>query len=257
MTLGKRWLSASAVIAGALMLVGVLGSQTASAQPGPQAVPPPCPAPETVNGVDVCVDRGDGSVYHVGEPITVCVTVNIPQIAIFPPPPPPSVRVTSSVNGGPDRVLIEESFASGQRCINTMVAEPTGAETIRAVVAGTNGQAIASDTVNFTSVGQQPAVTADITIDRGPGSVYRQGEYVYICATVTPSTLPPPGLQARVLSFVNSAHVATFPLNAASGTQCFYAQISMPTGSETLRLDVLNAGTGELVATDSVSFFSF
>jgi hypothetical protein len=257
MTLGKRWLSASAVVAGALMLVGVLGSQTVSAQPSPRAVPPPCPAPETANGVDVCVDRGDGSVYHVGEPITVCVTVNVPQIAIFPPPPPPSVRVTSSVNGGPERVLIEESFASGQRCINTVVAEPAGAETIRAVVTGTNGQVIASDAVNFTSIGQQPAVTAGITIDRGAGAVYRQGEYVYICATVTPSTPPPAGLRARVLSFVNGAHVATFPLNSASGTQCFYAQISTPTGNETLRLDVLDAGSGQLVATDSVSFFSY
>lgn len=46
------------------------------------------------------MDRGAGAVYVEGDSIRICVTVNIAQIAIYPPPPPPLVRLTNVVNGG-------------------------------------------------------------------------------------------------------------------------------------------------------------
>jgi hypothetical protein len=144
-------------LAGVLAALGVLlaGATTANAQqPGPTAVGPFCPpASETVQGVDVCVDRGDGSTYRVGDPITICVTANIPQIAIFPPPPPPTVRLVSSTNGGPELVLFEGAFASGQRCFTYQIVPPTGTELMRVDVIDQNGRVFDSDVVTFFSVG--------------------------------------------------------------------------------------------------------
>src|SRR5215207_8295159 len=67
---------------------------------------PPCPVSEAPNGVDVCVDRGEGALYAEGDAIRICVTVNIPTILIFPPPPPPLVRLTNTVDGAAPRVLL-------------------------------------------------------------------------------------------------------------------------------------------------------
>lgn len=143
-----------AVVALAMLFASgtALRAGPASAQPGPTAIGD-CPVlPENVNGgVDVCIDRGDGSFYAGGQPITVCVTANVPQILIFPPPPPPTIRVTNSTNGGPERVLIEDSFASGQRCINGIIMAPTGAETVRAQAIGPDGGVIAEDVLTFTT----------------------------------------------------------------------------------------------------------
>jgi hypothetical protein len=143
-----------AVVALAMLLTSgpALRAEPAAAQPGPSAIGD-CPVlPENVaGGVEVCIDRGDGSVYTEGQPITVCVTANVPQILIFPPPPPPAIRVTNSTNGGPERVLIEVSFASGQRCMNGIINAPTGAETVRAQAIGQDGRVIAEDVLTFTT----------------------------------------------------------------------------------------------------------
>src|SRR3712207_667874 len=120
----------------ALVLVGVAApAPVAAQQPGTRAAAV-CPVPEVPNGVEVCVDRGAGASYYEGDPITICVTVNLPVIAIFPPPPEPLVRVTNAVNGGPAGVVLEDHFWHAQRCITATITPPLGQETIRAEVSG-------------------------------------------------------------------------------------------------------------------------
>jgi hypothetical protein len=106
------------------------------------------------SGVDVCVDRGDGAVYVEGEPITVCVTVSVPVILIYPPPPDPMVRVTNSTNGGPERAVLEERFNGGHRCFAGVITPPLGQDLFRAQVLGQGGGAIAQDEVRLVSVPQ-------------------------------------------------------------------------------------------------------
>lgn len=121
----------------------------------------PCPAAEAPHGVDVCVDRGDGATYAEGESITVCVTVNILVIQVFPPPPPPLVRLTNTVDGMPPRVFFEEALASGQRCLDGEIVPPLGDEVIVAEVLGPDGSLIASDTVSYRSVAAGPDTGLD------------------------------------------------------------------------------------------------
>jgi hypothetical protein len=133
----------------------------ASARSRPQAVAL-CPAAEAPGGVDVCIDRGDGAVYATGETITICVTVSIPMILIFPPPPPPLLRLTNTVNGMAPRVIFEEQLASGQRCLDAEITPPLGDEQILAEVLGPDGRVIAADTVTYRSTaGGQDSASAE------------------------------------------------------------------------------------------------
>ena len=157
-----------------LALFGVAAPGPARAQdPGAQAVAV-CPAPEALdeNGVAVCVDRGAGGVYYDGDPIAICVVVNLPVIAIFPPPPAPLVRVTNSVDGGAPRVLLEDHFWSGERCITSTITPPLGHETIRAEVSGP--ATYVWDETHYTSlphlVGGIPTLTLSYTDAQGPGT---------------------------------------------------------------------------------------
>ncbi|MGH2583382.1 MAG: hypothetical protein ACRDJE_00540 [Dehalococcoidia bacterium] len=154
-----------AVVVAALSLL-FIGVSSAGAQPGPTAVAPPCPPPDAAptEWIDLCIDRGEGATYQVGDPITFCVTAYIPQPATAAPPPPqsaidsplplPLVRVVNTVNGGPERVIFEEAFAGGQRCLTLSIVPPTGSELLRVdAVDQQNGRLIATDQVWFTSVG--------------------------------------------------------------------------------------------------------
>jgi hypothetical protein len=132
----------------------VVGSMPAAAQEPTAVEPvPSCPVPvENVQtGLDVCVDRGEGSIYREGESITICVTANLPVIAIYPPPPPPTIQVMGSVNGSPEQLIFETAMHSGQQCITSTIVPPTGQETIRAIAIGDNGQVTYTDQTNFWS----------------------------------------------------------------------------------------------------------
>ncbi len=146
----------SGVLAAGLLVVlvaTVAGATTAAAQ-SPQAVSGcPVPVENADNGVEVCVDRGEGAVYQAGDPITICVTANIPVILIFPPPPPPAIRVLSSTNGGPEQLLFQVAMQSGQECRTFTIVPPYGQELIRAEAVGSDGRAFASDSTTFVSVG--------------------------------------------------------------------------------------------------------
>ena len=133
----------------ALTLLGlatILPVRTAAGQPAGA-----CPAPEALDGVEVCVDRGEGAIYLEGESIRICVTVSIPTILIFPPPPPPLVRLTNTVDGIAPRVLFEEAFSSGQRCLDATITPPLGEEVILAEVLSPDGWVIATDAVTYRS----------------------------------------------------------------------------------------------------------
>jgi hypothetical protein len=153
-----------ATVVAALSLL-VIEVSSAAAQPGPTAVAPPCPPADDAptEWIDLCIDRGEDATYQLGDPITVCVTAYIPQPATAAPPsqtgtaspmPLPMVQVVNSVNGGPERVIFEEAFAGGQRCLDLSIGTPTGSEYLRVdVVDQQNGRLIATDEVWFTSAG--------------------------------------------------------------------------------------------------------
>ena len=129
-----------------LGLATVLPVRAATEQPADA-----CPAPEAPDGVEVCVDRGEGAVYLEGDAIRICVTVSIPTILIFPPPPPPLVRLTNTVDGSAPRILFEEAFASGQRCLDATIIPPLGDEVILAEVMSPDGRVLAKDAVIYRS----------------------------------------------------------------------------------------------------------
>jgi hypothetical protein len=152
-----------AAVVAALSLI-VIGVSSAGAQPGPATGAPPCPPPGSAptEWIDICIDRGDGATYRVGEPIVACVTAYVPQPATAGPPrqpaidspmPLPLVRVVNVVDGGPERVVFEEAFAGGRRCLALEIVPPTGDEILRVdVVDQLDGRLIATDQVSFTSV---------------------------------------------------------------------------------------------------------
>ena len=150
-----RLLRVAALLASAL----VLASPVARAQ-APAAASAPCPVPLDQLGtrpsaagssLAVCVDRGPDAVYVEGDPITLCVTVTVPMIMIFPPPPPPLVRVTNTTNGGEPRTVLSEQFNGDSRCIDGEVAAPFGQDIFTAQVLDTNGSPMAQDAVEITT----------------------------------------------------------------------------------------------------------
>ena len=171
--ISKRfWALAAPILAAVAM--AAMAVAPASAQT-PAAAQPPVVCALAVNpqglttlfGVDVCIDRGDGALYHEGETINVCVAIRLAQIQVFPPPPAPLLRLTNSIDGGPSRVLLEDFIASGQRCIAAVIQGPFGSETVRADLIAADGTLIGTDTAWFTSAPRQGA--ASITVDCGPG----------------------------------------------------------------------------------------
>ncbi len=137
----------------AALLVGLAVGLVAAPTPTLAAIGPVCPVPSSQvgGGLDVCVDRGDDATYPEGSPITVCVSANIPQIAIFPPPPPPTIRVESILRDGTTQLLMEAKMTSGHQCVSGSVVEPFGEEMVRAQALGPDGKVFQEDTATFTT----------------------------------------------------------------------------------------------------------
>ena len=129
----------------------VMGLLPGSAQ---AAIGGVCPVPtsQVSQGIELCTDRGDASTYQAGDRITVCVSVNIPQIMIFPPPPPPTIRVEDLAADGSSKLLIEAQMASGQQCVAGTIVEPLGKETIRAQALGQDGKVFQEKSISVTTV---------------------------------------------------------------------------------------------------------
>lgn len=197
--------------------------------PGPEAQAlARCPQAQALNGVAVCVDRGPGALYTEGDPITICVTVNIPQIAIFPPPSPPLIRVTNRVNNGPPVTLIETATASGQRCIQATIAAPFGSETIRAEAVGSPA---ISDSVSYQSV-PRFAPSGTITVDRGEGGLYQPGDSITVCYTV-----PGPG-PLTITDYLGDGTSHPFYSVYDDGRgDCVSGTVTPPLGTECFQLD--------------------
>jgi hypothetical protein len=138
-----------------LLLLAVVGTgilaSISGASPASAAIGQVCPTPpsQVMNGIDVCVDRGDNATYQAGDRITVCVSANIPQIMIFPPPPPPAIKVEDVAADGSSRLLIEAQMVSGQQCATGIIMEPFGQETIRAQALGQDGTVFQEDTTTI------------------------------------------------------------------------------------------------------------
>jgi len=137
------------------LFAGILGLGLGAGRPAPvsAAIGAICPVPtsQVDHGIEVCADRGDGSTYTAGDRITICVSVNIPQIAIYPPPPPPTIRVENVAADGSAQLLIEARMASGQQCMSGTAVAPFGQETIRARAISADGKVFQEDTVTITT----------------------------------------------------------------------------------------------------------
>lgn len=123
--------------------------------PSPAIIAPDCPVGaeqlSSSGGLAVCVDRGEGATYKAGDRIVVCASANIPTIAIYPPPPPPTIRVESVGPDGKTRVLLEDRFADGHRCLTGTIAPPFGHETVRVTAIRPDGPTFLEDGVSFTT----------------------------------------------------------------------------------------------------------
>ena len=225
-------------IVAAMVFLAASAPGSASAQQA-QAVSN-CPPPEALHGVEVCVDRGPGSVYYEGDPITICFTVNVPVIAIYPPPPPPLVRVTNSVSGGPPQVIYEEYMQSGQRCLNRTIVPPLGHEVIRAEVIGRDGRLIGSDQTTYTSLPRSGPAQGSISVDRGAGAVYNVNDPIRICYDV-----PAPGPVTITDILANGTQQVLLSGYDDGTGGCFNGIVTPPAGTECLRLDYsTSAGSG-------------
>lgn len=136
-------------------LAAVEPAAGASGGATPAIIAPDCPVGaeqlSTSGGLAVCVDRGEGATYVEGDRISVCVAANIPTIAIYPPPPPPTIKVESQVDGGSSRVLLEDRFTDGHRCMSGTIVAPFGSETVRAQAIRADGTVFLEDSVTFTT----------------------------------------------------------------------------------------------------------
>lgn len=92
---------------------------------------------ETVS-VDIWVDRGEGSVYYVGDSIQACYSVSR---SIY-------VRIYDCPAGEACEVILEGTDDGTGGCINGTVTPPTGWETLR-IEAIENGQIVAQDETYF------------------------------------------------------------------------------------------------------------
>jgi len=137
-------------------LAAVEPASAAPAGPSPTSISPDCPVGSdqlsTSGGLAVCADRGEGATYVAGDRITVCVAANIPAIAIYPPPPAPTIRVESVASDGSSRLLLDDQFFSGQRCLTGTIVPPFGAETVRAQAIRQDGTVFLDDMVTFKTV---------------------------------------------------------------------------------------------------------
>ncbi|MGD9893353.1 MAG: hypothetical protein AB7R89_11890 [Dehalococcoidia bacterium] len=118
---------------------------------------------------------------------------------------------------------------------------------------------------------ESPAEWIDICIDRGEGATYQVEDPITICVTAyipQPATAAPPPSQpttvspmplplVQVVNAVNGGPENVIYEEAfAGGQRCITAVIVAPTGSELLRVDVIDQQNGQLIATDEVRFTS-
>ena len=166
-------------------LIMVAAGLTVQAPDGAEAAPAAqlpgfCPVPaEQVDGLFVCIDRGDGALYREGDPIRICASVSL----FDPFLPPPLLRVVWSTNGGPPVTVIEERLDFGQRCADLFIAPPFGREEIIAEVIDFDGLLLVVDGLAFVSAPRQGVAPPPAPVRPTPATPVQRP---------VPSAPPPP-----------------------------------------------------------------
>jgi hypothetical protein len=204
----------------ALLLLGAAASQPADAQqPAAQAVAV-CPTPEARGGAEVCVDRGEGSIYAVGDPIRICYDI----------PGPGRVTMTDILADGTSHVLLSVHDDGAGGCFDAVVTPPAGTECLRLDYATNAGSGSTQTCFQVVGSGDNPG-PAFIRTDR---SEYRAGDTIRICFS-----FPGPGpftVRSRLLG--GDSHVVLDGYEDASGV-CFVSTLGPEVGINCLRLELV------------------
>lgn len=199
--------------------------------------------------ISVSVDRGNGSTYNAGDPITVCVSLNLGGPNIFQASSYP-VRLTDMVAGNaPVTLLNTQLSATGQRCLTTRVGPPYGSETITGQVSDPiNGGVIGTASAFFTSVGQFGPVNPTVQLNANATFV-QVGQSVNFSYSVVPS-LPGGRLTNLTVAYGDgSASTLVVPVFGPAIGTTSYVYNSPGTYTATLQATDSTGGTGTDQAT--------
>ena len=148
--------------------------------PTPPATPPAVPTPEPTLGADVAcppglwisVDRGEGAIYRVCDPITICYGV----------PYPVYIRIWVITDEG-SWVTLEGYDDGTGGCYRGVVGKPLGIHTLRIQMIE-NG-CVTAEAETWFYVCEAKPLSVQIWTDRGEGSTYRIGDPMLLCYSVS------------------------------------------------------------------------
>ena len=148
--------------------------------PTPPATPPAVPTPEPTLGADVAcppglwisVDRGEGAIYRVCDPITICYGV----------PYPVYIRIWV-ITAERSWITLEGYDDGTGGCYRGVVGKPLGIHTLRIQMIE-NG-CVTAEAETWFYVCEAKPLSVQIWTDRGEGSTYRIGDPMLLCYSVS------------------------------------------------------------------------
>jgi hypothetical protein len=142
------------------------------------------------------------------------------------------------------------------------VISPAAALLMLLAVGVTPSTATAQESTQDTSACPPTQIdgTVKVCVDRGPDSIYYEGDSITICVVANvPQILifpPPPPPTVRVIAQTAEDTPQTIiEDDFASGSRCVNGVITAPFGVETISAEVIGTN-GQVIATDSLTFLS-
>ena len=171
-----------------------------------------------IGGPSIWVDRGEGAIYRVCEPIQVCYSV----------PYPVYIRIWDITPAGSKIILQGYDDGTGG-CFSAIIEKPTGIETLR-IETIEYGQVTCTAQTWFDVCDAGP-LSAWIWTDRGEGSTYRIGDSMRLCYDVS--------RPAYVELWKTTSDGSTLMLYGYDDGRgdCFYATVGPPAGVHRYRID--------------------
>jgi hypothetical protein len=139
--------------------------------------------------ITVSVDRGEGAIYYVDEPITVCVTVSQPG----------HVRLTDTVSGA-TAPGVREWYVQGQSCFTAPIDPPLGDEVLVAELLGPSRRPLASARTRYRTQLRPGGPLDGWQVALGPAAPMSYAT----CAMIVPLASTLPDVASRTLASVGA-----------------------------------------------------